>query len=134
MSTFDTLKISGSSLLVNRKWMDAISDNIANVNTASAPGDPAFRERFIEAQAVNYGSEPGGVRVAAARFGDDEGRLVYQPDHPLADDNGYVRFPDIDLGDQMVQMIMAQRAYQANLSTVQRATEAYQQALQLGKG
>lgn len=134
MSTFDNLNISGSSLIVNRKWMDAVSDNIANINTVTATNQPAFRERFIEAQAVNYGSEPGGVRVAAARFGNSQGRMVYQPDHPLADTNGYVRYPDIDLGDQMVQLMMAQRGYQANLAAVDRATTAYQQALQLGKG
>ena len=53
---------------------------------------------------------------------------------PLADDDGYVKYPDIDLGDQMSQMIMAQRGYQANLAVVERATEAYRAALQLGKG
>ena len=59
---------------------------------------------------------------------------MHQPDHPLADDEGYVRYPDIDLGDQMSQMIMAQRGYQANLAVVERATEAYKAALMLGKG
>ena len=53
------------------------------------------------AEAVEYGTGEGGVRVARAEFGDPEGRLVYQPDHPLADDEGYVKYPDIDLGDQM---------------------------------
>jgi flagellar basal-body rod protein FlgC len=59
---------------------------------------------------------------------------VYEPDHPLADEAGYVKYPDIDLGDQMSQMIMAQRGYQANLAVVERATEAYKAALMLGKG
>ena len=55
------------------------------------------------AQAVDYGSGEGGVRVARAEFGGDpEGRIVYEPDHPLANEEGYVRYPDIDLGDQMV--------------------------------
>ena len=73
------------------------------------------------------------MRAARAEFGSGEGRLVYEPDHPLADDTGYVKYPDIDLGDQMSQMIMAQRGYQANLAVVERATNAYQAALQLGK-
>ncbi len=59
---------------------------------------------------------------------------MHEPDHPLADANGYVRYPDIDLGDQMTQLIMAQRGYQANLAVVERATSMYQAALQLGKG
>jgi flagellar basal-body rod protein FlgC len=114
--------------------MDAVSDNIANINTAKAPGDAAFQERMIVAEAVDYGSGQGGVRVAATRLGSTEGRLVYQPDHALADESGYVKYPDIDLGDQMTQLMMAQRSYQANLATIERATTAYQQALQLGKG
>ncbi len=133
MPLFDTFGISGSGLLAHRKWLDAVSDNISNVNTASRTNEDAFQRRMIVAQAVDYGTGEGGVRVARAEFGNPEGRLVYQPDHPLADAEGYVKYPDIDLGDQMSQMIMAQRGYQANLAVVERATNAYQAALQLGK-
>ena len=134
MTTFDTLRIGGSSLFVHRKWMDAVSDNIANMNTVSAPGEDAFQERMVVAEAVQYGSGQGGVRVARTDLGSADGRMVYEPTNPLADDEGYVKYPDIDLGDQMTQLLMAQRGYQANLSTIKSATEAYQQALQLGKG
>lgn len=134
MSIFGTLGISGSGLMTHRKWLDAVSDNIANVNTVRRTDEDAFQQRMVVAQAVDYGTGEGGVRVARAEFGDPEGRLVHQPDHPLADDEGYVKYPDIDLGDQMSQMIMAQRGYQANLAVVERATAAYQAALQLGKG
>ena len=134
MGVFDTLGISGSGLMVHRKWLDAVSDNMANINTVNPFDAEPFRERLIVAQAVDYGSGEGGVRVARAEFGSAEGRMVYEPDHPLADANGYVKYPDIDLGDQMTQLIMAQRGYQANLAVVERATTAYQAALQLGKG
>ena len=134
MAVFDTLGISASGLMVNRKWMDAVSDNISNINTVNPTNQDAFRERFINAQAVDYGSGTGGVRVATAEFGSGEGRMVYEPDHPLADADGYVKYPDIDLGDQMTNLLMAQRAYQANLAVVERATNAYQAALRLGKG
>lgn len=134
MAIFDTFGISGSGLLTHRKWLDAVSDNIANVNTVRRTNEDAFQQRMVVAEAVEYGTGQGGVRVARAEFGNAEGRLVYQPDHPLADDEGYVKYPDIDLGDQMSQMIMAQRGYQANLAVVERATEAYKAALQLGKG
>lgn len=134
MSIFGTFGISGSGLMTHRKWLDAVSDNIANVNTVRRTSEDAFQQRMIVAEAVEYDTGEGGVRAARAEFGDPEGRLVYQPDHPLADDEGYVKYPDIDLGDQMSQMIMAQRGYQANLAVVERATAAYQAALQLGKG
>jgi flagellar basal-body rod protein FlgC len=134
MSTFDAVRIAGSGLYANRKWMDAVSDNIANLNTVRSTRENAFQERMIVAEAVDYGSGQGGVRVASTALGSTEGRLVYEPDNALADESGYVKYPDIDLGDQMTQMMMAQRSYQANLATIERATTAYQQALQLGKG
>lgn len=134
MSTFDAIRIAGSSLYMHRTWMDAVADNMANINTVRPSDEDAFRARYIVAQAVDYGSGEGGVAVAGAEFGDAEGRMVFQPDHPLADEEGYVRYPDIDLGDQMVQLMMAQRGYQANLAVVERATTAYQSAIQLGKG
>jgi flagellar basal-body rod protein FlgC len=133
MGVFDTLRISGSGLLAHRKWLDAVSDNISNINTTSRTNEAAFQERFINAQAVDYGSGSGGVRVAGTEFGSAEGRLVYEPDNPLADKDGYVKYPDIDLGEQMTQLLMAQRGYQANLAVVERATSTYQAALQLGK-
>mgnify|MGYP006203940047 CR=1 FL=1 len=135
MSIFDTFGISGSGLMTHRKWLDAVSDNIANVNTVRRTDADAFQQRMVVAEAVEYGTGEGGVRVARAEFGGDpNGRVVYEPDHPLANEEGYVRYPDIDLGDQMVQLLMAQRGYQANLAVVERATNAYQAALQLGKG
>ncbi len=134
MAIFGTLGISGSGLTTHRKWLDAVSDNISNINTVRRTDEDAFQERFVVAQSVDYGSGEGGVRVARVEFGDPEGRMVHQPDHPLADAEGYVKYPDIDLGDQMSQLLMAQRGYQANLAVVERATSAYQAALQLGKG
>ena len=133
MGAFDALSIAGSGLLVHRKWLDAVSDNISNINTATRTDQSAFRERFVNAQAVDYGSGEGGVRVAGVQFGSSTGRTVYEPQNPLADKDGYVKYPDIDLGTQMSDLIMAQRGYQANLATIDRATTAYQAALQLGK-
>jgi flagellar basal-body rod protein FlgC len=133
MALFDAMSIAGSGMLAHRKWLDAVSDNISNINTASRTSEDAFKERMVDVQAVDYGQGDGGVRVAGVQFGSGEGRLVYEPDNPLADNDGYVKYPDIDLGEQMTQLLMAQRGYQANLAVVERATNAYQAALQLGK-
>ncbi len=132
MALFAAFQVAGSGLLATRKWLDAVSDNIANLNTVTRTDQRAFQARMVVAQAERYG-DAGGVRVAGAMFGDPEGRVVHQPDHPLADELGYVRVPDIDLGDQMTQMMIAQRGYQANLSVVKSAQDAYTSALQLGK-
>lgn len=133
MSMFTALNVAGSGLFVTRKWIDAVSDNIANINDARSTNDPAFQARYVIAQAVRYGSDEGGVEVAGVQLGDAVGRIVYEPGHPLADADGNVRYPDIDLGEQMTHLIMAQRGYQANLAVVDRAKNAYEAALQLGR-
>jgi flagellar basal-body rod protein FlgC len=130
---FGALGIAGSGMMAHRKWMDAVSDNIANINTATGTNENAYQERFVDVQAVDYGSGEGGVRVAGVQKGSATGRMVYEPDNPIADAAGYVKYPDIDLGDQMTELIMAQRGYQANVAVIERATDAYQAALRLGK-
>jgi flagellar basal-body rod protein FlgC len=126
---FDTIGVSGTGLMVDRKWMDAIADNLSNAND-TVPGDqPAFAQRYVEAQSA----PGGGTQVVGIRYGSSDGIQAYDPQNPLADSSGFVRHADIDMAGQMTQMIMAQRGYEANLSVISRATEAYQQALQLGK-
>jgi flagellar basal-body rod protein FlgC len=134
MTIFSAIGIASTGITVHRKWMDAISDNIANINTVRPTSQPAFQARYVIAQAVDYGSGTGGVEVGGTVLsGNTTGRMVNEPDNPLADANGYVRYPDIDLGSQMTQLIMAQRGYEANLGVVDRAQSAYQAAIQLGK-
>jgi flagellar basal-body rod protein FlgC len=131
---FESLDISGSGMYVHQNWMDAISDNIANVNTVRPSNEQAFQARYVVAQSVENGGVGSGVRVAGVELGDSEGRLVYDPEHPYADAEGYVRQPDIDMGDQMTQMVMAERGYQANTANLDRVRAAYQAAIQMGRG
>ncbi len=128
--TFDAIGIAGSALTVHRKWLDAISDNIANINTAKPTSGAAFQARYVEATA---GPGETGVYVSGTALGDATGRVINDPGNPIADRNGNVRMPDIDLGSQMGQLIMAQRGYQANAAVVDRAKTAYEAALQIGK-
>jgi flagellar basal-body rod protein FlgC len=128
--TFDAIGIASTGLTLHRKWLDAVSDNLANINTVKATSDTAFQARYVVAQ---EGEGTTGVYVQGAAYGSAEGRLVYEPNHPLADAEGYVRYPDIDLASQMGQLIMAQRGYQANAAVVDRAKETYQAALQIGR-
>lgn len=130
MPLFPAMGISGTALTTHRKWLDAISDNMANVNTVRGMDEDAFQARFIVAQADANGQ---GVHVAGTEFGDAEGRVTHEPSHPLADEDGYVRYPDIDMGDQMGALIMAQRGYQMNAAMITQTTEAAQAALQIGQ-
>ncbi|HET9143753.1 flagellar basal body rod C-terminal domain-containing protein [Actinophytocola sp.] len=126
---FDSIHIATTGVSVHRKWLDAVSDNIANINNVSPTNGDAFQERFVRASAV----EGGGVTVTGIENGDPAGRLVYDPNHPLADEQGNVKVPDMDLADQMGYLIMAQRGYQANVAAAERASNSYQAALNLGK-
>jgi flagellar basal-body rod protein FlgC len=131
MSIFSVIGIAGTGATVYRKWLDAVSDNIANLNTVRSTSEAAYQEKRVIAEPM----PGGGVQVAGVLAGSSaQGKLVYEPTHPLADANGMVRYPDVDLSSEMTQLIMAQRGYQANLSSVDRAREAYQAALQLGRG
>lgn len=134
MTIFSAIGIAGTGVTVYRKWLDAIADNVANMNDAEPTSGNVFRAHYVHARAVDYGTGEGGVAVAGIELGNAKGRLVYEPENPLADSEGYVKYPDIDLGSQMTQMIMAQRGYQANLTVVDRAKDAYQAAIQIGKG
>jgi flagellar basal-body rod protein FlgC len=128
--TFDAIGIAGSALTVHRKWLDAVSDNLANMNNASRTNGPAFQAKYVEAA---EGSEGTGVYVKSTQLGNGEGRIVYQPDHPLADADGNVKYPDIDMAEQMGALIIAQRGYQANAQVVDRARESYLAALEIGR-
>jgi len=130
---FDSLGIVGSAMHVHQTWMDAISDNIANINTVRPAGQTPFQARYVLAQAVERGGAGAGVAVGGVALGSDQGRLTHQPDHPLADAQGYVRLPDVDLGEQMSTMIMAQRGYQANAANLDRVRATYQAAIQMGR-
>jgi flagellar basal-body rod protein FlgC len=134
MTIFSAIGIAGTGVTVYRKWLDAVADNVANMNDAAPTTGQVFRARYVQARAVDYGAGEGGVVVAGTALGNAKGHLVYEPENTLADNEGYVRYPDVDLGSQMTQMIMAQRGYQANLTVVDRAKDAYQAAIQIGKG
>ena len=128
--TFDAIGIAGTGLNAHRKWLDALSDNIANVNTATAPGEAAFREKLVTVQA---GTRSPGVYVAGVVESEAEGKLVHDPEHPYADADGYVQYPNVELGDQMSMLILAQRGYEANAAVVDRAKTTYEAALQIGR-
>jgi flagellar basal-body rod protein FlgC len=133
---FPLFATAGSALDTQQLWMDAIAENIANINDVKPMSQPAYQEKFVVAQEVpSSPGQPvgvgGGVAPVAIQLGDATGLVTYDPTNPLADKNGLVRRPSENLGDQMTNMIIAERAYQMNLTVVQRAQEAYQQALNI---
>lgn len=134
-SMFNSIDVSASGMNVYRTWIDAIADNVANVNTIKSTDESAFQQRMVVAQEVTSGDGGlgSGARVAGIELGSAKGRLVYDPSNPLADNDGMVRAPDMDLSDQMSHLIVAQRSYQVNASVFERARDSYQRALEIGQ-
>ena len=135
-SMFPTFDIASSALTTHRIWMNALADNIANINTVKPMSQSAYQEKFIVAQEIpSSPGDPvgvgGGVEPVAVQYGDATGMVTYDPTNPLADKNGLVRRPSENLGDQMTNLIIAQRGYELNLAVIDRAKASYQQALDI---
>jgi len=129
MGAFDMLGIANSSLGMHQTWLDALANNISNVNDVTSTDQDAFQAQYVRAQA----RPGGGVEVAGIELGSAEGILTSDPDNPLADANGMVRAADVDMPSQMSQLIMAQRGFQASVQTTKTAQDVYASALQIGR-
>ena len=118
MGAFDALNIAGSGLNLHQTWLDAISYNIANINTVVPTSQTAFQAQMVVAQAVPNG---GGVAVGGIALSDPNWMIVNDPDSPLADAQGNVRAPAVDMSSQMSELIMAQRGFQASSKIISTA-------------
>lgn len=147
MSLFHSIDVSASGLTAQRLRMDAVSDNIANVNTTRTQAGGPYRRKIV----VFESREPeknfsdflqnsmenqrlgNGVRVV--RIGEDSSpfKMVYDPNHPDADARGYVRMPNVNIVTEMVDMISATRAYEANVTAVKASKDIALKALEIGR-
>jgi flagellar basal-body rod protein FlgC len=143
---YSSVDISASGLSAERLAMDVIANNIANANTTRTPeGGPFKRQLILFAQkpdaaaaqpgaATPMGEQGGGLAgVQAVGIVSDQGpdKLVYDPSHPDADTNGYVHYPNIEVVKEMVDMMAASRAYEANVTAIQDARQMGQATLSL---
>ena len=129
MGAFDLLDIAGSGLGMHQTWLDTLGANIANVNTVRSTDQDAFQAQMVIAEA----DPDGGVDVAGIALSDPEGTVVHDPDHPLADEAGYVRRPAIDMAAQMSELIVAQRGFQASSQVTAHAQDTYASAIRIGE-
>lgn len=119
---FEVLDMSASGLMAQRTRMDTIAQNVANINTTHGPnGEKApYRRRFATLMAGRPG-EPGrpGVHVDAIRQDTSPFQKRYEPGNPDADAEGNVQYPNVDLAFEMVNMMEASRAYEANVNLME---------------
>jgi len=147
MGLFGAIDTSASGLTAERLRMDVISNNIANVNTTRAEDGGPFRrqlcifqsrsheQRWPFTAATERGNSPvgTGVRVSGVMSDQSPFKLVYDPNHPDADKDGYVRFPNINIVHEMVDMITCTRAYEANVTSINAAKDIVNSALGIGR-
>jgi len=144
MGMFRAIDTSASGLTAERLRMDVISNNIANVNTTRTQDGEPFRRKMVIFESRNpRGSwwfqdrqkpqQPGtGVRVNAIMEDMAPFKMEYDPNHPDADSEGYVRRPNINIVHEMVDMITATRAYEANVTCINSAKDITNAALNIG--
>ncbi len=143
MNLFGSFAISASGLTVERMWLDTIANNLANLNTTRTTRGgpykrqvPVFLERLQaekDAGSSRFNLQKAGVEVNFIWEDQQSPRLVYDPTHPDANSQGYVAYPNINVVNEMVDLITASRAYEANLTTLEAAKNMAQKALEIGR-
>ena len=142
---FDSLSISASGLSAERRRMNVIANNIANIHTTRTDeGGPYRRQHVIFEEVLNkaksaggFEERPGGVSIVEIGSKDMEPKWVHDPDHPDAVKEGphagEVAYPNINPMKEMVDMITAQRAYEANVQAISAARSIILRSLDIGK-
>jgi flagellar basal-body rod protein FlgC len=133
-----SIQSTRSALDAERTRVDIVSQNLANANvTRAADGQPYKRKQVVFESLVNNAgtSSDGGSTVRVSRIESDKRpfREVFKPDHPDADGRGFVRFPNVNVHEEMVDLIASSRAFEANVAVVKNARQLAQQAMSIGK-
>jgi flagellar basal-body rod protein FlgC len=143
MGFYNSIEISASGLSAERLAMDVIANNIANANTTHAPGGGAFKRQLVVfaeksgsagdgvASDDSNASAGGGVQALGIVQDTSPDRLVFDPSNPDADARGYVHYPNVSVVKEMVDMMAASRAYEANVSAIQESRNMTNAALNL---
>jgi flagellar basal-body rod protein FlgC len=134
MTLLGAISISGTGVDAAQTWINTTASNLANANDTVPTSTGAYATQTPVFTPLGVPGQVGdGVAVSGVALGDTTGLIEHQPGNPLADTQGDVRVPDVNTAAQMVGLIAAQEAYQANANAISQAKTAYEAALQLGK-
>lgn len=135
MSTFSAMDVAQTGANFSQTWIDTLAHNIANINTVRPEGEEPFKAMMVVAQERmdnELSSTGSGVGVTAITRTELENPRAYDPSHPMADDEGYVTMPAVDLASHMSDLIIAQRSFQASIKAIKSAEEIYRSSLSIG--
>ena len=144
MKVFNNMRISASGLSAERLRMDTISSNIANATTTRTEEGGPYRRKIavfqenlkteMDRRSRNMNKVGLGVKAVGIVEDSSEFKSIFDPNHPDADDEGYVLMPNVNILNEMVDMIAATRAYEANVTTMNASKSMYLKALEIGRG
>jgi flagellar basal-body rod protein FlgC len=135
MALFDVFRIAGSGMSAQAQRLNVVSSNLANADSTTGPDGEAYRAKQVvfEAVAGESGADNGAqVRVKEVIDDPSPMRRVYEPNSPLADAEGFVTRPNVDVVEEMVNMISASRSYQTNVDVMNTAKNLLLKTLSLG--
>lgn len=134
MSLLSIFDISGSALSAQSQRLNVSASNMANADSVTGPDGQPYRAKQVVFQVAGLPGQPtGGVRVSEVVEDPSPARLVYQPGHPLADAQGYVRMPNVDVVGEMVNTLAASRSYQANVEVLNTSKSMMLKTLTIGQ-
>ncbi|MGB0129041.1 MAG: flagellar basal body rod protein FlgC [Rhodocyclaceae bacterium] len=134
MSMFNVFQIAGSALNAQSVRLNATSSNLANADSVTSSNGQPYRAKQVVFQAAPVaGKEAVGVQIQQVVEDLAPPRMVYEPKNPLADEKGYVAMPNVNVVDEMVNMISASRAYQANVEMMNSAKTLLLKTLTIGQ-
>lgn len=134
MGIFNTMRISASALSAERLRMDTITSNLANAQTTRTEDGGAYvRKVAVFQEAVDKKKGLNGVKAVEIMDDPSPMRIVYDPTHPDADELGYVEMPNVNILNEMADMIVATRAYEANIDGLTATKSMFSKALEIGR-
>jgi flagellar basal-body rod protein FlgC len=134
MSLFKVFNVSGSAVSAQSQRLNVVSSNLANAESVAGPDGKPYKGRQVlfQTQMMDAEQTSAGVRVASVIEDSAPARRLHDPDHPLADAEGYVTMSNVNVVEEMVNMISASRSYQTNIDVMNTAKSLLQKTLQMG--
>ena len=133
MSLFSILDVAGSALTAQSQRLNTTASNLANADSATSSTGQPYRAKQVVFSAQPVAGDSVGVRVTDVVQDQTAPRRVHDPRHPLADKDGYVEMPNVNVIEEMVNMISASRSFEANATAFNTAKEMARASLKLGE-
>jgi flagellar basal-body rod protein FlgC len=133
MSLLNIFDVSGSALSAQSQRLNTVASNLANAESVTSANGKAYRAKQVVFEATPMAGEGTGVRVREVVEDASPLKMVYNPNHPNADEKGYVHMPNVNVVDEMVNMISASRSYQNNVEVMNTAKTLAAKTLTLGQ-